>query len=107
MKVMYNLKNMINQEFQHCLESRLIAVMIHNMPMIQCGSNVNLIQIQSSQPNLDWTTSNSNSTFIEFSRVRTTNSLFELERMQHESEEIWNDCEYWWILINIEEYLID
>jgi hypothetical protein len=49
MKVIYNLKNMKNKEFQHSLESKLIEVMKMKMQMIQLVSNVNLIQTQSTQ----------------------------------------------------------
>jgi hypothetical protein len=45
MKVIYNMKNILNKEFQHYLESKLIEVMIHKMLSIQFGSSVNLIQI--------------------------------------------------------------
>jgi hypothetical protein len=45
MKVIYNMKNNLIQEFQHSLESKLIEVMIYKMLPIQFVSNVNLIQI--------------------------------------------------------------
>jgi hypothetical protein len=45
MKVIYNLKNSMIQEFQHSLESRLIQVMNGKMSTIQFVSNVNLIQM--------------------------------------------------------------
>jgi hypothetical protein len=45
MKAIYTNKNRMNQEFQHCLESGLIEVMIQKMQMIQCGSSVNLLQM--------------------------------------------------------------
>jgi hypothetical protein len=45
MKVIYILKNILIQEFQHSLESRLIEVMIHEMLPIQFVSSVNLIQM--------------------------------------------------------------
>jgi hypothetical protein len=40
------MKNMMNQEFQHYLESRLIEVMILKMQPIQFGLIVNLIQMK-------------------------------------------------------------
>jgi hypothetical protein len=40
MKVIYKMKNILIQEFQHCLESWLIQVMIHKMLLIQFVSNV-------------------------------------------------------------------
>jgi ATP/ADP translocase len=40
------MKNMMNQEFQHCSESRLIEVMILKMHTIQFGLIVNLIQMK-------------------------------------------------------------
>jgi hypothetical protein len=46
MKVIYNIKNMMNKEFQHCVESKLIEVMKMKMPMIQFVSIVNLIQMK-------------------------------------------------------------
>jgi uncharacterized protein YaaN involved in tellurite resistance len=46
MKVIYNMKNIPNQEFQHSLESRLTEVMKMKMLQIQFVSNVNLIPIQ-------------------------------------------------------------
>jgi hypothetical protein len=39
------MKNNPIQEFQHSLESRLIEVMIHQMPPIQFVFSVNLIQM--------------------------------------------------------------
>jgi hypothetical protein len=45
MKVMYILKNILIQKFQHFLKSRLIQVMIHKMFPIQFVSRVNLIQM--------------------------------------------------------------
>jgi hypothetical protein len=45
MKAIYILKNILIQEFQHSLESRLIEAMIHKMLPIQFVSRVNLIQI--------------------------------------------------------------
>jgi hypothetical protein len=49
MKVIHKMKNILIQEFQHYLESKLIEVAIDKMPPIQFVSNVNLIQIQSIQ----------------------------------------------------------
>jgi hypothetical protein len=46
MKVIYNLKNILIQELQHCLESKLIEVMKMKMLLIQFLSSVTLIQIQ-------------------------------------------------------------
>jgi hypothetical protein len=46
MKVIYNNKNMMNKEFQHCVESKLIEVMMMKMQMIQFVSIVNLIQMK-------------------------------------------------------------
>jgi hypothetical protein len=46
MKMIYISKNILNQEFQHFLELRLIEVMIHKMLAIQFMSNVHLIQIR-------------------------------------------------------------
>jgi hypothetical protein len=46
MKVIYNMKNMMNQEFEQSKESQLIEVMIHKMQMIQFESIVNLIQMK-------------------------------------------------------------
>jgi hypothetical protein len=45
MKVIYKMKNILIQEFQHDLELRLIEVMIDEMLPIQFGSSVNLIQM--------------------------------------------------------------
>jgi hypothetical protein len=45
MKVIYILKNISIQEFQHCSESKLIEVMIHKMLPIQFVLSVNLSQI--------------------------------------------------------------
>jgi hypothetical protein len=44
MKVIYNMKNILIQQFQHSVESKLIQVMIHKMLLIQFVSIVNLIQ---------------------------------------------------------------
>jgi hypothetical protein len=44
-EVIYTMKNSVNQEFQHCLELRLIEVMNMKIQMIQFMSNVNLIQM--------------------------------------------------------------
>jgi hypothetical protein len=44
MKVIYNLENIPNKEFQHCVESKWIEVMNMKMQMIQSVSIVNLIQ---------------------------------------------------------------
>jgi hypothetical protein len=53
MKVIHNVKNILIQEFQHSLESRLIEVMIYKMRQIQFVLSMNLIQTQSTQaPNL-------------------------------------------------------
>jgi hypothetical protein len=49
MKVMYNLKNISNQQFRHGLESKLIEAMTLKMQTIQFVSIVNLVQIQSSE----------------------------------------------------------
>jgi flagellar biosynthesis/type III secretory pathway chaperone len=46
MKVICTLRDMMNQEFQHCSESRLIEVMIVKMHTIQFGLIVNLIQMK-------------------------------------------------------------
>jgi hypothetical protein len=46
MEVIYTVKSMMNQEFQHCSESRLIEVMIVKMHSIQFGVIVNLIQMK-------------------------------------------------------------
>jgi hypothetical protein len=43
-KVVYTIENMMNQEFQHCSESRLIEVMILKTHGIQFGLIVNLTQ---------------------------------------------------------------
>jgi hypothetical protein len=45
MKVIYNCKNNMVQEFQRCLELWLIEVMIHKMLPIRFVSIVNLIQM--------------------------------------------------------------
>jgi hypothetical protein len=45
MKVIYRMKNISNEEFQRCSESRLIEVMTMKMQMIQFVSSVILIQI--------------------------------------------------------------
>jgi hypothetical protein len=39
MKVIRSMRNMMNQEFQRCLESPLIPGMIHEMNMMQSGLN--------------------------------------------------------------------
>jgi serine/threonine protein kinase len=44
MKVIDNMKNRMNKEFQHCVESELIEVMNFQMQMIQFVSLVDLIQ---------------------------------------------------------------
>jgi hypothetical protein len=46
MKVICTIENMMNQEFQHGMESQLIEVMILKMQPIQFGSIVNLIQMK-------------------------------------------------------------
>jgi hypothetical protein len=46
MKVIYKMKNILNQESQVYLESRLIEVIIYETQMIQFVSTVNLIQMQ-------------------------------------------------------------
>jgi hypothetical protein len=46
-EVIYNVKNSLIQEFQHCLKSKLIEVMKMKMLSIQFVSIANLIQIQS------------------------------------------------------------
>jgi retron-type reverse transcriptase len=46
MKVIDILRNILIQEFQHSLESRLIHVMSHKMLPIQFVLNVNLIQMK-------------------------------------------------------------
>jgi hypothetical protein len=47
MKVIHNRQDMMNQEFQHCSESRLIEVMKMKMHPIQFAVIVNLIQMKS------------------------------------------------------------
>jgi hypothetical protein len=49
MKVIDNLKNILIQEFEHYLESRLIEVMNMKISPSQFVLRVNLIQIQSTQ----------------------------------------------------------
>jgi hypothetical protein len=46
MKVIYTMKNMLNQEFEHCMESQLIKVMKKKMHSIQFGLIVNVIQMK-------------------------------------------------------------
>jgi hypothetical protein len=46
MTVIHNLKNIMNQEFQHWMESQLIEVMKMKMQMKQFVSIVNLIQMK-------------------------------------------------------------
>jgi hypothetical protein len=46
MKVIHNMKNKMNQEFQHCSESSLIEVMKMKMHSIQFALIVNLIQMK-------------------------------------------------------------
>jgi hypothetical protein len=46
MKVIHASQNMMNQEFQHCLESQLIEVMNMKMHRIQFVLMVNLIQMK-------------------------------------------------------------
>jgi hypothetical protein len=46
MKVIHNVKNILNKEFQHWMESKLIEVMIQKMQMIQFVLIVNLIQMK-------------------------------------------------------------
>jgi hypothetical protein len=47
MKVIHNMKNILIEQFQHCLESWLIEVMICKMLLIQFISTVNTIQRKS------------------------------------------------------------
>jgi hypothetical protein len=49
MKVIYNTKNILIQEFQYSVESQLIEVQIHEMSAIQFVSSMNLVRIQSTQ----------------------------------------------------------
>jgi hypothetical protein len=46
MKVIAKMENTPNTEFQPCVESKLIEVMIYNMQLIQFVSIVNLIQMK-------------------------------------------------------------
>jgi hypothetical protein len=46
MKVIDKMKNILIQEFQHCLESSLIEVMSYKMLLVQFVSTVNLIRKQ-------------------------------------------------------------
>jgi DNA topoisomerase IA len=46
MKVIYNWKNMMNKEFRHCMESKLIEVMNMKMQMIQFASAMKGIQMK-------------------------------------------------------------
>jgi hypothetical protein len=46
MKVIYTRENMMNEEFQHGMESQLSEEMILKMHPIQFGLNVNLIRMK-------------------------------------------------------------
>jgi hypothetical protein len=46
-KVIEKMQNMMNQEFQHCVEFQLIEAMKNQRSLIQFESIVNLIQMKS------------------------------------------------------------